>query len=819
MEDLQLLNQETLGQKVKTLFSKRGPLCDSEGFYNHQGECWNDSLQMLFLYSDGLRESVQKKLAEAPVDPAEIDELFRPQAAEVLQGLLKEGNLKLEEGQDVQFGLYYVSLIYSYLDNLQFRFQRHYYTESLRLNNHQANAKCSTREKKGQDALTKLKEIALLLRGKGKEGRYAGYFGQEMTLENLQRRRDPKTMGKYYIPGGKSKSRDNVIQIFTHFFQLPLQVSDYTYRYRDTLFRYIENTTGQPFVISPSTACIYGSFQVKEDEKITGHAIGFYTCGGRDFYYDDNNGSIQFPWRTMFAKLLTKKTQSHILAEKVWKTYSPEMDEFMNYEVCMNGECVIKTSDGKELFSSDTYPYLFRIAFELDETKMQTQIITYRPDGKEVVLQRDGREIDPTEYKATIQLADGHSVLFEFILEEPRNQYLDQITTFEFSSAPLQKQTQSLTGTFLGSRLNANQDQLDRILLKQHIQKVLKGEASINDIFYKKQYTPLLVALHLNDYNLVERVIKLGADVNYILNNRTPLFFGLTAVRDIHLKILTLLLKKGAKETLNEPLNMFNGYTPLHGAVIYNEGDEMFTLVEFLLKNGADVNVLSVGHKATTIEYAVFTGAPENVIDLLVKYGAVYPKCPSKENLTERIGVDTPILKAIRERRLIQAGILAKCYRELEIYDALNSENIIGETALKLAIDLYEDPWKDDLLEKLVQSGADVNYVDRYGATPLHYAISQRKEKNVKFLIDNGAKPYVAVPGLGTPLDYAIKLGYPEIVELLTKELAHRRFKGKKTEQAKRKTQKSLSQKSKQNFGFVKRATKRTIRKGKNTIL
>ena len=42
--------------------------CDSEGFYQHLGECWNDSIQMIFLFSDGLKEIVQPALLDPNFD-------------------------------------------------------------------------------------------------------------------------------------------------------------------------------------------------------------------------------------------------------------------------------------------------------------------------------------------------------------------------------------------------------------------------------------------------------------------------------------------------------------------------------------------------------------------------------------------------------------------------------------------------------------------------------------------------------------------------------------------------------------------------------
>jgi len=57
--------QNALSQ-IKTKYT--GAKCDSEGFYQHEGECWNDAIQMLFLFSDGLKEVVQEKLANNEVD-------------------------------------------------------------------------------------------------------------------------------------------------------------------------------------------------------------------------------------------------------------------------------------------------------------------------------------------------------------------------------------------------------------------------------------------------------------------------------------------------------------------------------------------------------------------------------------------------------------------------------------------------------------------------------------------------------------------------------------------------------------------------------
>jgi hypothetical protein len=37
----------------------KGPICDDEGFTQHKGECWNDTLQEVFFFSDGIKDITQ----------------------------------------------------------------------------------------------------------------------------------------------------------------------------------------------------------------------------------------------------------------------------------------------------------------------------------------------------------------------------------------------------------------------------------------------------------------------------------------------------------------------------------------------------------------------------------------------------------------------------------------------------------------------------------------------------------------------------------------------------------------------------------------
>ena len=55
---------QALQAEAKEIFSKKGELCDSEGFYQHSGECWSDALQQVMNNGDTLKEKVQKLFIE-----------------------------------------------------------------------------------------------------------------------------------------------------------------------------------------------------------------------------------------------------------------------------------------------------------------------------------------------------------------------------------------------------------------------------------------------------------------------------------------------------------------------------------------------------------------------------------------------------------------------------------------------------------------------------------------------------------------------------------------------------------------------------------
>lgn len=816
MENLQLLKQKNLAGEVQRFYAEQGPLCDSEGFYQHEGECWNDALQMLFLYSDGFKELVQKKLAESPVDPAEVDEMFRPEAEALLEKLEKEDKTVIANNAErVQFGLLYTSLIYEYLNSLQKRFYRHYLAETMRLTRLRKDEVCSLEEMKGLQALRQLREISFASRAKGKEGILGAFFGQEQTLKNITERRDPKKLETLYIPGGSKQSETRVLHIFQKFFGLDTSINEIRTTYKSGEARYRDTTTMEILNVSPKTIGMFCGIGKGEDS----HAVSFFSCGGREFYYDDNHGSIQFPWRKFFGLVQEKKPASFLQAEVAWKKKSKEKirnsDGYMDREIFFNGELTIEDSEGNKLFFINSYPFFWRRAWERSTEKLFAEYSTFLWNGEEVKLYPTSAKEPPTITKE-FKLNNGNVVKYTLTFEKPKD-----ILTFVFqfeANEDIQRKnlldTQfKQSGTFLGARLNTGDDMISEIALEEQLKKVKAGKASIDDIFYTKvfKYTPLLMALQIKNIPFIQRILAMGADPNKKIDNRSPLYYAVASFDIEDPEILQILLDAGAD--INDSNNSISGFTPLMGCILGYEGDEMLDALEFLLEHGADVGIKTKRFEATAIELAMFVKRDKAVLDVLVAHGAIMPQCPRKEELLRRIGLDSPVMALIRQGKLVHAANLSKCYREFELYDALDYENMVGDTALKLAIDYPSRAMIPDLIENLLWNGADVNYVDRFDNTPLHFAIERGRADIVEKLLEHGAKPNVIVKGYGTALQHAQKIGNQEIIKAIEKVVNRPRYR--KLEYATRKIKKQLPKAPKQNLRFKKRVTMRATTKAK----
>jgi len=77
-----------------------------------------------------------------------------------------------------------------------------------------------------------------------------------------------------------------------------------------------------------------------------------------------------------------------------------------------------------------------------------------------------------------------------------------------------------------------------------------------------------------------------------------------------------------------------------------------------------------------------------------------------------------------------------------------------------------------EIVEVLLEHGADPNIRDKYGETPLHVAAAFGNSKVVEVLLEHGADPNARDDYGATPLHYAAAFDYPKIVKSLPKDLS-----------------------------------------------
>ena len=321
------------------------------------------------------------------------------------------------------------------------------------------------------------------------------------------------------------------------------------------------------------------------------------------------------------------------------------------------------------------------------------------------------------------------------------------------------------------------------------------GEHSPDDY----NYTPLMIAAAINDYDMVQFLVEKGADVNtkthseyssvetplllsldnenssvaeYLINNgadinvtnedgETPLMY---ASKLHNIKVIELLIQKGAD------INAFNNYG--NTALIY--GVNNLETVKLLVENGADVNFYKGGSTAliSACEYSHERNI--DVIKYLVSKKANINAQDNKGDTALNKTLDTSdegsidILDFEIVHFLIEQGadVNIKNKREYTplIYLGMGEGNFNNKSFQEYRI---------KLAEVLLEKGADINAKDYNGYTSLMWACassgSRFAEPYVKFLVEKGADINIEDNHGDTALDIAENLKLRKIVNILKK--------------------------------------------------
>lgn len=312
------------------------------------------------------------------------------------------------------------------------------------------------------------------------------------------------------------------------------------------------------------------------------------------------------------------------------------------------------------------------------------------------------------------------------------------------------------------------------------IDKLINSKVDVNAKNNDKN-TPLHLLARENSPlvpEIVEKLVKAGADLNAKDNfGNTPLHLSIN-----NNEITRVLAEAGTDLNAKDSL----GNTPLH--LCTNDPTFCHETVEILINNGADVNIQNVD-KNTPLHLLATQNSPiaPKVAKILIDNGAylrlrnkkgdtVFDVARKHNNRSLMDFFETTILAAPNCSEEEFSRFLKECSPEHANHFDWGELDVNAEIPIKLGKVIFMESWLNiatkagcpNIVQYLIDRGADVNRVDSVGATPIYTAICNGFTEIVGILINNGAdiKQKFSPTGI-QPLHCAVINNFSEIVKLL----------------------------------------------------
>lgn len=275
----------------------------------------------------------------------------------------------------------------------------------------------------------------------------------------------------------------------------------------------------------------------------------------------------------------------------------------------------------------------------------------------------------------------------------------------------------------------------------QMIEFLIKKGINVNAASLRNHTTPLLLAVFKCNKDIVELLLKHGADVNIVnKNSRSPLYIAcMTGNKDI----VELLLKLGADVNKAD----CGGGTPLYVATCKGHTD----CVRIMLNYNANVDLATYASNNSPILIAAAYGFSE-ITKLLINETDQLDK-PDSEG-------KTPLMLSSLNGYGYITNILLNTGK-LNL-NAADKENY---TVIYYAVQSNNS----NIIELLIKNGADIRCIHTTNRTPLHWAVLNRTWKSLSTLLKYDADINAKDRNMKTPLHYAAQEGYIEGIKILVK--------------------------------------------------